>query len=41
MGNNTVKHTLPRLLENEPIGAVVRVVRIEGDGAFRQRPCSR
>lgn len=26
-----------RLLENEPIGSVVRVVRVDGDGAFRQR----
>jgi len=26
-----------RLLDREPVGATVRVVRVEGDGAFRQR----
>jgi len=31
------QHTQQRLLDNEPIGAKVQVVRVNGDGAFRQR----
>jgi len=33
--NNTAPTT--RLLDNEPVGAVVQVVQVQGDGAFRQR----
>ena len=29
--------TATRLLDNEPVGMTVQVVRVMGDGAFRQR----
>ena len=28
---------ITRLLDNEPVGMTVQVVRVMGDGAFRQR----
>ena len=35
--NHTNDNTVTRLLDNEPVGRTVQVVRVMGDGAFRQR----
>ena len=35
--NNNTQATTARLLDNEPVGMTVQVVRVMGDGAFRQR----
>lgn len=35
--NDKTNNNVTRLLDNEPVGATVQVVRVMGDGAFRQR----
>jgi len=35
--NNKDNNNMMRLLDNEPVGMTVQVVRVMGDGAFRQR----
>ncbi len=35
--NEHNKNNITRLLDNEPVGMTVQVVRVMGDGAFRQR----
>ena len=38
LGNNTKNDKVKsRLLDDEPVGRTVQVVRVQGDGAFRQR----
>ena len=37
MTDKDKKDITPRLLDNEPVGMTVQVVRVMGDGAFRQR----